>query len=121
VSTYTLRNPSSIKQLAALGWKVTGQGIRASGHQGIIPSDPAESLRTSFREWFLPQVFRDAVRSINLTPNDKPWLNARQLDDLRDQMLHCRNRGQNTDFTNISNNESPPKSPEDLRFRRSRW
>lgn len=72
-------------QLADLGWKVVDQG------QGI-PSDPAKSLRTGFREWFLPEVFRDAVRSINLTPEGKPWLTDRQLDDLRDQILRQPNR-----------------------------
>jgi len=75
-----------LDQLAALGWQVVDQG------QGFIPSDPAKSLRASFREWFLPEVFRDAVRAINLTPDGKPWLSDRQLDDLRDQMLRQPNR-----------------------------
>jgi hypothetical protein len=75
-----------LDQLAALGWKVTDQG------QGFIPSVPTQSLRMSFREWFLPQVFREAVRSINLTPSGKPWLTDRQLDDLRDQILRQPNR-----------------------------
>lgn len=75
-----------LDQLEALGWKVTDQG------QGFIPSDPSKSLRTSFREWFLPEVFREAVRSINLTSNGKPWLTDRQLDDLRDQILRQPNR-----------------------------
>lgn len=75
-----------LQQLAALGWNVIDQG------QGFIPSDPSKSLRTSFREWFLPEVFRDAVRAINLTPDDEPWLTDRQLDDLRDQILRQPNR-----------------------------
>lgn len=75
-----------LEQLAALGWKVTNQG------QGFIPSDPTKSLRTSFREWFLPEVFRTTVRAINLTPDGKPWLTDRQLDDLRDQILRQPNR-----------------------------
>nr|WP_093191591.1 type I restriction endonuclease [Thiocapsa sp. KS1] len=75
-----------LDQLAALGWKVIDQG------QGIIPSDPAKSLRTSFREWFLPSVFRESVRAINLTPDGQPWLTDRQLDDLRDQILRQPNR-----------------------------
>lgn len=44
-----------LHQLSALGWKVVDQG------QGFIPSDPAKSLRSSFREWFLSEVFRDAA------------------------------------------------------------
>ena len=75
-----------LDQLAALGWKVIDQG------QGFIPSDPAASLRGSFREWLLPDVFRDAVRSINCTVDGKPWLTERQLDDLRDQILRQPNR-----------------------------
>lgn len=75
-----------LEQLAALGWNVIDQG------QGLIPSDPSKSLRTSFREWLLPEVFRDAVRTINLTPDGKPWLTDRQLDDLRDQILRQPNR-----------------------------
>ncbi|WP_238985381.1 type I restriction endonuclease subunit R [Nitrosococcus halophilus] len=73
-------------QLDALGWQVINQG------QGTIPSDPAKSLRLSFREWLLPKVFRDAVRALNLTPEGKPWLTDRQLDDLRDQILRQPNR-----------------------------
>ncbi len=75
-----------LDQLRNLGWTVIDQG------QGFIPSDPAPSLRTGFREWILPEVFRDAVRSINLTPDGKPWLTDRQLDDLRDQILRQPNR-----------------------------
>ena len=44
-----------LEQLAALGWTVTDQGA------GVIPSDPTASLRTSFREWLLPEVFREAA------------------------------------------------------------
>lgn len=74
-----------LEQLGALGWQVVDQG------QTCIPSDPAKSLRTSFREWFLPEVFRDAVRAINLAPDGTPWLTDRQLDDLRDQILRQPN------------------------------
>jgi type I restriction enzyme R subunit len=70
-----------LDQLGGLGWKVIDQG------QGIIPSEPSASLRSSFREYILPEVFRGAVRSINLTEDGKPWLTDKQLDDLRDQIL----------------------------------
>jgi len=46
-----------LDQLAALDWTVIDQG------QGFIPSDPTASLRDTFREWLLPEVFRDAVRA----------------------------------------------------------
>jgi type I restriction enzyme R subunit len=69
-----------LDQLGALGWRVVNQG------QGL-PQDPAASLRTNFREWILPEVFRDAVRGLNLTGDGKPWLTDHQLGDLRDQIL----------------------------------
>lgn len=69
-----------LDQLAELGWKIVDQGC------GMIPSDPAASLRENFREWLLPLVFRDAVRAIN------PWLTDRQLEDLRSQILRQPNR-----------------------------
>jgi type I restriction enzyme R subunit len=75
-----------LDQLRALGWTVIDQG------QGFIPSDPGASRRSGFREWLLPQVFRDAVRSINITQDGVPWLTDRQLDDLRDQLLRQPNR-----------------------------
>ena len=75
-----------LDQLAALGWTVIDQG------QGFIPSDPMVSLRATFREWLLPEVFRDAVRAINLTPDGPPWLTDRQLDDLAAQILRQPNR-----------------------------
>lgn len=69
-----------LDQLAALGWTVVDQGC------GMIPSDPATSLRENFREWLLPRIFRDAVRTIN------PWLTDRQLEELRSQILRQPNR-----------------------------
>lgn len=75
-----------LDQLATLGWTVINQG------QGFIPSDPATSLRTSFRDLLLPVVFRAAVRDINRTPDGTPWLTDRQLEDLRSQILRQPNR-----------------------------
>ena len=75
-----------LDQLGTLGWTVVDQG------HGIIPADPAASLRTSFREWLLPAVFRDAVRALNRTPEGTEWLNERQLDDLRDQLTRHPSR-----------------------------
>ena len=70
-----------LDQLAKLGWTVIDQG------HALIPFDPATSLRGSFREWLLLEVFRGAVRAINRTADGKEWLTDRQLDDLRDQIL----------------------------------
>jgi type I restriction enzyme, R subunit len=70
-----------LDQLAALGWTVVDQG------HGMIPSNPSASLRGSFREWMLPEVFREAVRALNRTADGQEWLTGRQLDELRDQLL----------------------------------
>ena len=86
MSEYSLVEKPFLEQLAALCWTVIDQG------QGFIPSDPAASLRGSFREWLLPEVFRNAVRVINTTGDGKPWLTDRQLDELRDQILRQPNR-----------------------------
>jgi type I restriction enzyme R subunit len=75
-----------LNQLAELGWTVIDQG------QGMIPSDPTKSLRSNLREWLLPEVFRESIRSINQTPDGQNWLTGRQLDDLRDQILRQPNR-----------------------------
>ena len=80
-----------LDQLAALGWTVIDQ-TATEPRGGFIPADPAKSLRGSFREWILPQVFRDAVRAINVTADGTPWLSERQLDDLLQQLLRQPNR-----------------------------
>lgn len=69
-----------LDQLAALGWTVVDQG------HGMIPSDPAASLRGNFREWILPEVFAEAMRSLN------SWLTDGQIEDLRNQLLRQPNR-----------------------------
>lgn len=74
-----------LDQLRSLGWTVIDQG------QGV-PGDPAASLRTHFREWLLPDIFRTSVRTINRTLDGREWLTARQLEDLRDQLLRQPNR-----------------------------
>ncbi len=75
-----------LTQLSELGWTVIDQGV------GVIPSDPAKSLRTSFREWLLLEIFSTAVRAINTTDDGKAWLTDRQLDELLDQILRQPNR-----------------------------
>ena len=81
MSEYLQVEKPFLDQLATLGWKVIDQGM------SVIPSDPAASLRTGFREWLLPEVFCIAVRDINVTDAGKAWLTDRQLDELRDQIL----------------------------------
>ena len=75
-----------LDQLGTLGWTVIDHG------HGIIPSEPQVSLRGSFRDWILPEVFRGAVRAINRTADGKEWLTDRQLDDLREQLFRQPSR-----------------------------
>ncbi|MBS1983411.1 MAG: type I restriction endonuclease subunit R, partial [Bdellovibrionales bacterium] len=86
MSVYLHVEKPFLDQLGTLGWTVVDQG------HSIIPADPGASLRTSFREWLLPVVFRDAVRALNRTPEGTEWLNERQLDDLRDQLTRHPSR-----------------------------
>ncbi len=74
-----------LKQLATLGWSIIDQG------QGI-PEAPGKSLRRSFREWLLPDVFFKAVSAINTTAAGEEWLTEKQLHDLHDQILRQPNR-----------------------------
>ena len=80
MSEYTEVEQPFLQQLAAQGWAVIDQG-------SSVPQAAAPSLRESFRTWWLPGVFRDAVRAINLLPDGRAWLTDRQLDDLEQQLL----------------------------------
>lgn len=96
MSEYSHVEKPFLDQLKALRWNVIDQG------QGF-PADPTQSLRTNFRECFLPEVFRQAVRAINLSPKKQPWLTDQQLDNLRDEILRKPNR------TLLEANESTQK------------
>ncbi|MDX6749218.1 HsdR family type I site-specific deoxyribonuclease [Geminicoccaceae bacterium 1502E] len=69
-----------LTQLESLGWTVLDQG------QGV-PADPAASLRESFAQVFLPGVFREAARALNLTADGREWLTERQLAGLLDDIF----------------------------------
>ncbi len=85
MSEYTEVERPFLQQLQELGWTVIDQGVG-------IPQDAARSLRGHFREWLLPEVFDQAVRSINRTDDGEPWLTAQQLEELRSQLLRHPNR-----------------------------
>ncbi len=76
-----------LTQLAGLGWTVIDQGNRT------IPQDPARSLRNSFRDLILPQVFRDSVRALNTLPDGREWLTERQLAGLIDEIFRQPGKG----------------------------
>lgn len=85
MSEYSEVEQPFLNQLAAMGWTVVDQGIG-------IPQEAAPSLRTNFRQWLLPNVFDNAVSSINRTDDGREWLTDRQLEDLRSQLLRQPNR-----------------------------
>jgi type I restriction enzyme R subunit len=84
MSEYSEVEQPFLQQLAAQGWTVIDQGSGISQAAGA-------SLRASFRQWLLPEVFDTAVRAINTggegAGSAKSWLTDRQLDDLRGQLL----------------------------------
>ncbi|MEM8641058.1 MAG: HsdR family type I site-specific deoxyribonuclease [Cyanobacteria bacterium P01_G01_bin.54] len=89
MSEYTEVEQPFLQQLHTLGWQIIDQGPQ-------IPSDPTQSLRMSFRQWLLPQVFAQAVAALNVMPSDTAdvasWLTPQQLQDLQDQILRQPNR-----------------------------
>lgn len=76
-----------LTQLAGLGWTVIDQGCKT------IPNDPSISLRSSFRDLILPQVFRDRVRALNPLPDGRAWLTERQLAGLIDDIFRQPGKG----------------------------
>jgi type I restriction enzyme R subunit len=80
MSEYTEVEQPFLQQLAAQGWTVVDQGPQ-------LPQEAAHSLRPSFRPWWLPSVFRDAVRALNTLTDGTPWLTDRQLDELESQLF----------------------------------
>ena len=79
MSEYEFVEKPFLDQLKALDWTVIDQGQD-------IPSDPAKSLRTSFREVILRDEFNKAVRRINVTDDGREWLTDKQLDKLFDEI-----------------------------------
>lgn len=83
MSEYTHVEQPLLTQLGGLGWTVVDQG------SAMIPQDPARSLRTSFSDIILPQVFRDSVRALN----GQDWLTERQLAGLIDEIFRQPGKG----------------------------
>jgi len=87
MSEYAHVEKPLLTQLAALGWTVVDQGSQ------MIPQNPAASLRASFRDLILPQVFRDSVRALNRTSDGQDWLTERQLAGLIDDIFRQPGKG----------------------------
>ena len=64
-----------LQQLETLGWQIVDQG------EGC-PSDPAKSLRASFREVVLKDVFFTTVRSLNRDVDGAEWLADSDLEGI---------------------------------------
>ena len=87
MSEYAHVEKPLLTQLARLGWTVIDQGCQS------IPHDPAASLRSSFRDLILPQVFRDSIRALNPLPDGREWLTERQLAGLIDDIFRQPGKG----------------------------
>jgi type I restriction enzyme R subunit len=85
MSEYTEVEQPFLNQLHSLGWSCIDQGPD-------IPHEPSPSLRRTFRQWLLPEVFAQAVSAINTTATGEPWLTPKQVQDLHDQILRQPNR-----------------------------
>ncbi|MAX35784.1 MAG: deoxyribonuclease HsdR [Gimesia sp.] len=81
MSEYTYVEKPFLDQLTDLDWDVIDQGVG-------IPTDPTTSLRASFREVLLKDIFFKSVRAINLTENGKEWLTDKQLEELYAELAH---------------------------------
>lgn len=64
-----------LSQLEGLGWSVIDQG------EGV-PSDPAISLRTDFKQHYLPDVLRAAIERLN------PWMSPALVDQWYDRAIN---------------------------------
>lgn len=85
MSEYTEVEQPFLQQLSTQGWTIIDQGQE-------IPQDPSRSLRQTFRQWLLPEVFAKAVAGINTTAGGESWLTEKQLHELHDQILRQPNR-----------------------------
>lgn len=85
MSEYSEVEQPFLQQLQDLDWEAIDQGQE-------IPSDPARSHRANFRQWLLPEIFVQAVASINPGANGSTWLTEKQLLDLQEQILRQPNR-----------------------------
>jgi type I restriction enzyme, R subunit len=77
-----------LQQLRDLEWTVIDQG------EGV-PGDPTASLRASFREVGLRQVFVDTVRSLNRLPDGRQWLTVAQAEELFEHFTNGAQQGGN--------------------------
>jgi type I restriction enzyme, R subunit len=80
MSEYSHIEKPFLTQLKNLGWDIVEQGLG-------IPTDPTKSLRTTFREVTLRDLFMQSVRDINITETGEKWLTRHQLEELHDDIM----------------------------------
>ena len=80
MSEYSFVEKPFLDQLDALDWTVIDQGPG-------IPPVPTKSLRASFREVTLRDVFNHAVRAINTAADGRTWLTDKKLDVLHNDLF----------------------------------
>jgi len=85
MSEYSEVEKPLMEQLGRLGWTVIDQGAD-------IPSNPSKSLRQTFRQLILPEVFAEAVIDLNRTHDGQPSITPRQIEDLLDEITRQPNR-----------------------------
>jgi len=76
-----------LDRLEQIGWSVINHGL--SG----IPSDPAISKRSNFKEVTLKQNFMDAIYHINQV-DGKSWLTPKQLEHIYDELTFIERSNQ---------------------------
>ena len=79
MSEYKFVEKPFLDQLKALGWRIIDQGAG-------IPSDPAKSLRRSFREWVLKNELFASLDANNQTEYGTPWLTDKQKQEIFDDL-----------------------------------
>ncbi|EAY26247.1 type I restriction endonuclease subunit R [Microscilla marina] len=77
MSEYTNVERPFLDQLSGLGWQIHRPKTRKG-----IPKSAKESLRNNFDEVVLAERFKESLDLVNCLPNGKPWLTAKQKDEL---------------------------------------
>lgn len=83
MSERTLVELPLLEQLHHLNWSVIDQG------EGL-PTDPAKSLRGSFRDTLLKDVFFASVRGINRDTSGAEWLTDTGLEDIYELVAYAK-------------------------------
>lgn len=80
MSEYSHIEKPFLIQLKSLGWTIIEQGAG-------IPTDPSKSLRTTFREVTLRDLFIQSVKDINVTDTGEKWLTHHQISEIHDDLV----------------------------------